>query len=52
MWEGEIKQRLFGPLTFKLCPTVVLARENFKKLGCEHYWDIAQSDAILQSSDF
>jgi hypothetical protein len=35
-----------------MCPTVAFAREFFKKVGCEHYWDIAQSDAILQNSEF
>lgn len=52
VWEGQIKNRNFGTITFKMCPTITFAREHFKKFGCEHYWDIAQTDAILQTSDF
>lgn len=52
VWEGMVKARNFGTITFKSCPTVTFAREYFKKFGCEHYWDIAQTDAILQQADF
>lgn len=52
VWEGMVKNRNFGTLTFKSCPTVTFAREYFKKFSCEHYWDIAQTDAILQQADF
>lgn len=51
VWEGMVKNRNFGAIIFKSCPTVTFAREYFKKLGCEHYWDIAQTDAILQQAD-
>jgi len=51
VWEGQTKQRNFGEVKFKLCPTEGFAREHFKKAGCEHYWDHAYSTAVLQSSD-
>ncbi|CAF0703588.1 unnamed protein product [Brachionus calyciflorus] len=52
VWEGVVKTRSFGPMIFKMCPTISFAREYLKKLGIEHYWDKAQSDSILQQSDF
>jgi U4/U6 small nuclear ribonucleoprotein PRP3 len=51
VWEGSVKQRCFSNIIFKSCPTVAFAREYFKKYGVEHYWDIAQSDAIIETSD-
>ncbi|ENN82859.1 hypothetical protein HUJ04_010091 [Dendroctonus ponderosae] len=52
VWEGTTKQRNFGELKFKVCPTERLAREHFKKHKVEHYWDLAYSGAVLeQSSD-
>jgi U4/U6 small nuclear ribonucleoprotein PRP3 len=51
VWEGAVKNRSFGTIIFKLCPTITFAREYLKKLGCEHYWDIAQTDSLLKHSD-
>lgn len=51
VWEGMVKSRAYGPMIFKTCPTATFAREYFKKVNCEHYWDIAQTDAILEQSD-
>jgi len=51
VWEGQTKQRNFGEMKFKLCPTEGFAREHFKKAGCEHYWDHAYSTAVLANSD-
>ena len=51
VWEGSVKNRNFGNIIFKMCPTITFARDFFKKVGCEHYWDIAQTDAIIQQSD-
>jgi len=51
VWEGQTKQRAFGDMKFKLCPTEGFAREHFKKAGCEHYWDHAYSAAVLESSN-
>lgn len=51
VWEGMVKSKNFGPIMFKMCPTASFARDYFKKLGVEHYWDIAQSDVILQMAD-
>lgn len=51
VWEGQIKSRSFGTIIFKMCPTTTFARDYFKKYNCEHYWDIAQTDVILQMAD-
>lgn len=52
VWEGTSKQRNFGEVKFKVCPTEKLAREHFKKHKVEHYWDLAYSGAVLeQASD-
>lgn len=51
VWEGMVKTRSFANIIYKSCPTVTFAREFFKKHSVEHYWDIAQSDAILELSD-
>lgn len=50
VWEGQTKQRNFGEIKFKLCPTEGLAREHFRQAGVEHYWDQAYSTAVLASS--
>ncbi|XP_066248608.1 U4/U6 small nuclear ribonucleoprotein Prp3 [Euwallacea similis] len=52
VWQGTTKQRNFGEVKFKVCPTERLAREHFKKHRVEHYWDLAYSGAVLeQASD-
>ncbi|KFV12986.1 U4/U6 small nuclear ribonucleoprotein Prp3, partial [Tauraco erythrolophus] len=38
VWEGTAKDRSFGEMKFKQCPTENMAREHFKKHGAEHYW--------------
>lgn len=48
VWEGTSKQRNFGEVKFKACPTERLAREYFKKHKVEHYWDLAYSNAVLE----
>ncbi|XP_023346110.1 U4/U6 small nuclear ribonucleoprotein Prp3 [Eurytemora carolleeae] len=50
VWEGQTKQRNFGEMKFKLCPTEGFARDHFKQAGVEHYWDQAYSTAVLASS--
>ncbi len=50
VWEGEIKARQFGEIKFKACPTESFAREQFKKCGTEHYWDLAYSGAVLEAA--
>ncbi|KAI4873990.1 hypothetical protein NFI96_032082 [Prochilodus magdalenae] len=51
VWEGTAKERSFGDVKFKQCPTENMAREHFKKHGTEHYWDLALSQSILESAD-
>ncbi|XP_064416711.1 U4/U6 small nuclear ribonucleoprotein Prp3 isoform X2 [Latimeria chalumnae] len=41
VWEGTAKERSFGEMKFKQCPTESMAREHFKKHRAEHYWDLA-----------
>ena len=51
VWEGTTKQRNFGDLIFKLCPSEVVAREHFRKHGVEHYWDLSYSTAVLEETE-
>ncbi|XP_061633391.1 U4/U6 small nuclear ribonucleoprotein Prp3 [Phyllopteryx taeniolatus] len=51
IWEGTAKERSFGDVKFKQCPTENMAREHFKKHGTEHYWDLALSKSVLDSAD-
>ncbi|XP_076338997.1 pre-mRNA processing factor 3 [Tachypleus tridentatus] len=51
VWEGTVKNRSFGEMKFKVCPTESFAREHFKKHGVEHYWDLAYSISILEASE-
>lgn len=39
-------------MKFKQCPTENMAREHFKKHGAEHYWDLALSESVLESTDW
>uniref|UniRef100_A0A4W6FS88 U4/U6 small nuclear ribonucleoprotein Prp3 n=1 Tax=Lates calcarifer TaxID=8187 RepID=A0A4W6FS88_LATCA len=51
IWEGTAKERSFGDMKFKQCPTESMAREHFKKHGTEHYWDLALSQSVLDTTD-
>uniref|UniRef100_A0A8D3CAD1 U4/U6 small nuclear ribonucleoprotein Prp3 n=1 Tax=Scophthalmus maximus TaxID=52904 RepID=A0A8D3CAD1_SCOMX len=51
IWEGTAKERSFGDMKFKQCPTENMAREHFKKHGTEHYWDLALSQSVLETTD-
>lgn len=50
VWEGTTKTRAFVEIKFKLCPTEAFAREQFKKFGVEHYWDLAYSGAVMETT--
>lgn len=50
VWEGMVRNRSFGEMKFKACPTEVFAREQFKKFGVEHYWDLAYSSSVLEAT--
>merc|ERR1719495_2311449 len=52
VWEGQVKERCFGEVKFKQCPSETYAREHFQKAGVEHYWDQAYSGAVLEASNF
>ncbi|NXN82143.1 PRPF3 protein, partial [Bombycilla garrulus] len=51
VWEGTAKDRSFGEMRFKQCPTENMAREHFKKHSAEHYWDLALGESVLESMD-
>ncbi|KAK9513866.1 hypothetical protein VZT92_027368 [Zoarces viviparus] len=51
IWNGTAKERNFGEMKFKQCPTENMAREHFKKHGTEHYWDLALSKSVLDNPD-
>uniref|UniRef100_A0A8C6TNL5 U4/U6 small nuclear ribonucleoprotein Prp3 n=1 Tax=Neogobius melanostomus TaxID=47308 RepID=A0A8C6TNL5_9GOBI len=51
IWEGTAKDRSFGEIKFKQCPTESMAREHFKKHRTEHYWDLALSHSVLDGTD-
>ncbi|XP_068426391.1 U4/U6 small nuclear ribonucleoprotein Prp3 [Clinocottus analis] len=51
IWNGTAKERSFGEMKFKQCPTENMAREHFKKHGTEHYWDLALSKSVLDNPD-
>lgn len=50
VWEGMVRNHSFGEIKFKACPTEVFAREQFKKFGVEHYWDLAYSSSVLEAT--
>lgn len=49
VWEGTTKQRSFGEIRFKLCPTETFARDHFRKHSSEQYWDLAYSSTVLEA---
>nr|XP_015224288.1 PREDICTED: U4/U6 small nuclear ribonucleoprotein Prp3 [Lepisosteus oculatus] len=51
VWEGTAKERSFGDMKFKQCPTENMAREHFRKHGTEHYWDLALSESVLETAE-
>lgn len=51
IWEGTTKQRNFGDLIFKLCPSEIVAREHLRKHAVEHYWDLSYSSAVLEETE-
>ena len=51
VWEGETKERHFGDMKFKQCPTESFAREFFRGAGVEHYWDSAYSGAVFENAE-
>jgi len=50
LWQGTVKDRSFGEIKFKACPTENFAREHFRRHGVEHYWDIGHNDSVLDAS--
>ena len=50
MFQGTTQNRSFGEIKFKVCPTESFAREQFKKVNAEQYWDLAFSGAVLETT--
>lgn len=51
LFQGQTKERNFGEMRMKQCPTESFARDYFKKHGVEHYWDQAYSGAVLEATE-
>lgn len=51
LFKGQTKERKFGEVKFKQCPSESFARDLFRKAGVEHYWDLAYSGAVLEASE-
>lgn len=51
VWEGMTPTRHFGEMKFKVCATEKLAREQLRKHGVEHYWDLAYSGTVLEAEE-
>lgn len=51
VWEGQAKDRSFGEVRIKQCPTESFARDYFRKCGVEHYWDQAYSGAVHEATE-
>lgn len=47
VWEGVAKQRSFGEIRFKVCPTERAAKDHLFKHRAHQYWDLAYSGAVL-----
>ena len=45
-----VKTRACGEMKFRTCPTETFAREQMKKQGIEHYWDLAYSGTVLETA--
>ena len=45
-----VKARAFSEMKFKQCPTESFAREQFRRAGVEHYWDLAYRGAVLDTA--
>ena len=45
-----VRSRNCVEMKFKNCPTETFAREQMKKLGIEHYWDLAYSGTVLETA--
>lgn len=50
VWDGMVQTRAFSEVRFKMCPTESFAREQFRKMGVEHYWDLAYSGSVLEAA--
>lgn len=50
LFQGTTKNRAFTEIKFKVCPTEAFAREQFKRYGVEHYWDLAYSGAVMETT--
>ena len=51
IWEGSVKNRAFGEMKFNFSPSEAYAREQFKRHSVEHYWDLAFSSTVLETTE-
>lgn len=43
VWEGRIKERIFGFFKIRPIPTESACRAHFEKMRCVHYWEAARN---------
>ncbi|NWR26336.1 PRPF3 protein, partial [Emberiza fucata] len=51
LWEGTAKERSFGEMKVKPCPTENAAREHLRRHRAEHCWDLALAEAVPEPTD-
>ena len=51
IWEGKNAFSSFNDWTVKVCPTETVAREFLRQRSCEHYWDLAVNQMIINQEE-
>ena len=51
IWEGKNAFSSFNDWTVRICPTETVAREFLRLRGCEHYWDLAANQMIINQEE-
>ena len=51
IWEGKNAFSSFNEWTVKSCSSETVAREFLRLRGCEHYWDLAVNQMIINQED-
>ena len=51
IWEGKNAFSSFNDWTVKICPSETVAREFLRLRSCEHYWDLAVNQMIINQEE-
>ncbi|KAI6655951.1 U4/U6 small nuclear ribonucleoprotein Prp3 isoform X2 [Oopsacas minuta] len=51
IWEGKNAFASFNGWTVKVCPSETVAREFLRLRSCEHYWDLAVNQMIINQEE-